>query len=164
MRSFILPAAIAAVLASAPLALAQVHDSSTGGGRSMGDTSTGGGSSAGDVSGHGAASRSTFKLLPSTVAPAAPTSFGMVRPQTRLAQIKAQLNDAASRIAAARRSGELTTQEARMVRQEETSISEAVQGVSNREEISDAAYTKLQNRISKLDSMIQRYSTNAERA
>jgi hypothetical protein len=163
MRSFILPAAIAAILASTSFSLAgggSIGDSSAGSGRSMGDVSTGGGTSTGDASGHGAASRSTFKLLPSAVAPAAPTSFGMIRPQTRLAQIKAQLNAAATRIATERRNGELTTEEARRVRQEETAISEAVQGVSNRDEISDATYTKLQSRISKLDGMIQRYASN----
>jgi hypothetical protein len=96
---------------------------------------------------------------PVTLYPHAMTATARVM-GTRLATIESELGRAAHRIAVDRHRGELTTREARIVRNEEGAIRAAAMRVAKRHDgrIPNASFVMLQDRVSDLNRRITHFA------
>ena len=145
MRSFIVKAAIAAILASIPLSVSYAGDPAP----YMDDRPR---------------AHYPSELSPSQASPS--RSFGLANPlisrSDRLATIESELGQAMQRANVGRRNGDLTPSEAAFVRREHAAVRREAADVArqNGGQIPIASYAMLQRRVSDLNRTIHRYETN----
>jgi hypothetical protein len=153
MRSFILKATVAAILASVPLSVSYASDPAP----YMADRPT---------------AHSPSELA--AMRPSAPSrSFAMTNPLTggltsggdRLATIEQELGQAMHQVNVDRRGSALTPREIRFLRREYASVRTEAVGVArqNGGQIPAASYAMLQDRVSDLNRTIHSYETGAKR-
>lgn len=159
MRSFLLKAAIAAVLATAPISISYAaghgRDHESLGGRANSDTG-GDGETASEWMHDGpwGSLVTAHQQMP---------VLGFLMQQPRLAVINADLNQATHRINRDRHNGSLNAAEARVVRKEDSAIQTAAlrDAARNGGRLTYPEYRVLSMQVAQLDRTIDRYAAHA---